>query len=182
MVSRFLRPSRLLHLPSILSSVADAYFWLVVVCQFIEQQCLRLQFIPFLFIIGCSIPHPNDGVTLPLRLPLVPPPLQILTCHQRQLWVDCCVPSSNKGHQRPRHHPSLFFMRFFLMQKTREGTMVAPNPTVRALHGPMGSRSTMSWGHRCSTHGDKGQSFWRVGCRWIIFGVCVFVVCVFEEV
>jgi hypothetical protein len=36
------------------------------------------------------------------------------------------------------------------------------------LCGPMGSRGTKIWGRQCPTHGERGQSRWRVEWRLLI--------------
>ncbi len=41
-------------------------------------------------------------------------------------------------------------------------------PPPVACCGPMGSRGTKIWGRHCPTHGERGQSHWRVGWRWLI--------------
>ena len=78
MISQFLHTSRLSHLPSILPTVADAYFWLVVVWKFIGM-CLFKAMVYFFFFFSLLLNYacPNNGIT---RLPFVEPPLEYLTC------------------------------------------------------------------------------------------------------
>ncbi len=86
------------------------------------------------------------------------PPLKPLNYRWRHHWVDCCVASSNGGHLRPRPCLSLYFLMGLAMTPhTREQFMEPPYPMVCALHGPMGSRGVMSWGHRCSTHRERAK-------------------------
>ena len=63
-----------------------------------------------------------------------------------------------------------FFMLLFLATLIGKQEIAPPNPTTGALQGTIVSRGAISWGHRCSTHEDRGQSCWRIGRRWIIFG------------
>ena len=49
--------------------------------------------------------------------------------------------------------------------------MVPPNPPAGALYGSIGSSGAMSWWHRWHTHGERGQSQWRIGQWWLIFCV-----------
>ncbi len=62
-------------------------------------------------------------------------------------------------------------MGLALAPQTGEPKAMPPNPMARALHGPMGSRGAISCWHRCSTHGERGQSRWRVGRQWSILVV-----------
>ena len=122
---------------------------------------------------------PNDGVTLPLHLLLITPPLQLLTCYQCHLWVDCCIASWNGSNLRPR--PSLKLLIFndvCVGTKTMEPVIALPHPMPGTLHGPMGSHGAMGWGHRYSTHRDKGQSHWKVrelvDHLWLVCVCCVY--------
>ena len=108
------------------------------------------------------------------------PPLQPLTYCWIQLWVDCCIASSNSGHLRPRPHLSHYFlMGLTLAPPKKEPAMALPHPVARAYHGPIGSHGALSWGHCCSTHGEKRESCWRVGWWGLIFAV-VCVCCVYS--
>ena len=78
MISQFLHTSRLSHLPSILPTVADAYFWLVVVWKFIGMWPLKAMVYFFFFsLLLLNYACPNNGIT---RLLFVEPPLEYLTC------------------------------------------------------------------------------------------------------
>ncbi len=104
------------------------------------------------------------------------PPLIPLNYCWRQHWVDCCIASSNGGPLRPRPRLSLYFlMGLALTPHTREQAMAPPYPIACALHGPMGSRGVMSWGHRCSTHREwakpleGGAAATHFGCVYLLF-------------
>ncbi len=78
MISQFLHTSRLLHLLSILPTVADAYFWLVVVWKFIGMCLFKAMVYCFFFsLLLLNYACPNNGIT---RLLFVKPPLEYLTC------------------------------------------------------------------------------------------------------
>ena len=55
MMSQFPHTSRLSHLPSIFPTLADAYFWLVVVWKFIGMWSFKALVFYFYFFIFCSI-------------------------------------------------------------------------------------------------------------------------------
>jgi hypothetical protein len=92
MVSRFPHGSCLSQLHSILPSIADAFFWLVVVCIFIGRQpskaMVYFMFINFLLL--DSLPQTMGQHPPTCYNPRVPP-LQHLPYHFRQLLVGCCV-------------------------------------------------------------------------------------------
>ncbi len=110
------------------------------------------------------------------RLWLGNPPLKPLNYCWCQHWVDCCVASSNGGPLRPRPCLSLYFlMGLALAPHTREQAMAPPYPMACALHGPMGTRGVMSWGHRCSTHRERAKPLegravaTHIGCVCLLF-------------
>ena len=129
----------------------DYLFWLVVVCFFDDRRPSKATMYFYFIFLSFHSPPPNDSETLP---PHVPPRSRalpnILPYRCRQLWVDCCVSSSNGGHLRPRPHLSLYFsMGCISAPQTGEPTAALPNPMARALHGTIGSGSAMIWWHRC---------------------------------
>jgi hypothetical protein len=68
--------------------------------------------------------------------------------------------------------PSLYFSMWIKKSsQTREPSIACTNPAPGACNGPMGRRSTKFWGRRCPTHGERGQSRWRVGWQWSILVV-----------
>jgi len=85
------------------------------------------------------------------------PPLRHPFHRGRNLLVDCCILSLNSGHLRPRPRPSLcFLMDLFLETQTGKPAIAPPNPTTGALRGTIGIGGAIGWGHRCTTHGDRG--------------------------
>jgi hypothetical protein len=103
-------------------------------------------------------------------------PLQHPSERSRQLLVDCCLSSSNGGQLRPEPGLSLYFlMCLHLVPQTGKPAIAPPNPTTGTLRGTIGSRGAIGWGHRYSAHGERGQSWWRVGWQRLIL---VFVCCV----
>jgi len=73
--------------------------------------------------------HPTTQSTLVEHL------LKHPSCRGRQLSVDCCVSSSNRGHLWPETGASLNFLMWRQMAvKANEFTMVPPNPMASVLH------------------------------------------------
>jgi len=68
MILRFPRASGLSHLPFILFSIRDTYFWLVVVWKIVDQQPPKAKALPkSLFVLSFHLVTPNDGMTPPTR-------------------------------------------------------------------------------------------------------------------
>jgi hypothetical protein len=111
------------------------------------------------------------------------PPLQHPSKHGRQLLVDCYLSSSIGGHLRPEPGVSLhYLMCLHLAPQTGEPAIAPPNPTTGALRGTIGSRGAIGWGHQYSVHGERGQSWWRVGWqRLILVVVCCVVCCGYDK-
>ena len=149
-----------------------------------------------LFLVGCCVgiclvslfhlPYQMRRPRPTLRSLTSVPPLQHLICRESQLLVDCCVSLLIGNHLRPRPYlPLYFLMGLALAPQTKEPTMVLPNPIAHALSQLMGSSGAMSCRHRCSTHGERGQSRWRVGPWRLILVLCIVlclcaVVCTFS--
>ena len=92
----------------------------------------------------------------PIRSNPCAPSLKHLLYRFHRLLVGCCVMPLNCGHLRPTHHVSLFLMCLFLAPKISEPAIASPNPATGALRGTIGIGGAIGWGHRCSTHGDRG--------------------------
>ncbi len=89
--------------------------------------------------------------------------------------VGCWVLWSIGSHLRPEPNASLYFlMLLHLVPQTRQPTMASANPTPRAsCPGPIEGGGTKSQGCDGCCHGDRGQSSWRVGQRWLILALWV---------
>ena len=86
------RAPYLSHLPSILSYVADTYFWLVVVRKLIWLRPFKaMVYFFFIFFVAQFWSHHNNGIIFPTRLPLVAPHLHASLCCGRLFLVGCCV-------------------------------------------------------------------------------------------
>ncbi len=140
MVSQFPHTSRLLQLPSILPSIVDACFWLVVVCIFIGRRPSKamVYFMFIYFLLPNSLPE-TMGRRPPTCFNPRAPPLQHLPYHFRQLLVGCCVALVER--QPPKAEapsPTLFFngLRFVT---PNEGT----NNGKRATNA-----ASLVWAHR----------------------------------
>jgi hypothetical protein len=106
-------------------------------------------------------------------------PLQHTPYRFCQLLVGCCVLPLNGGHLRPMHHiPQYFFVWFQFAPQTGEPAIAPPNPTMGALHGTIGSHSAIGWWCQKPAHGERWQSWWRVGWRQLILVVVCCVLCV----
>jgi hypothetical protein len=66
-------------------------------------------------------------------------------------------------------------MGLALAPQTGEQTAALPNPTARALRGPIGSSGAMSWGHRCPTHGNRGPKPVEGRAALAHVGCCVWL-------
>jgi hypothetical protein len=150
--------------------------WLLSVFLMIDghlrPRCFLFYFMSF------HLPPPNDSETLP---PHVPPRSRalpnILPYRCRQLWVDCCVSSSNGGHLRPRPHLSLYFlMGCVLVPQTGEPTAAPPNPMACTFHGTIGSGGAMIWWRRWPNHGGRGLKPLEGRAAAAHFGCCVLCV------
>jgi hypothetical protein len=114
----------------------------------------------------------------PTRYNSYAPPLQQPSEHSHQHLVDCCLSSLNGGHLRPEPGVSLYFlMCLHLAPQTGKPAIAPPNPTTGALPGTIGSRGAIGWRQRYTAHGERGQSWWRVGRQWLILVVVCCVVC-----
>jgi hypothetical protein len=85
----------------------------------------------------------------------------------------------NGGHLRPMHHiPQYFFMWFHFAPQTGKPAITLPNPTTGALCGTIRSRGAIGWWCQKPAHGERWQSWWRVGWRRLILVVVCCVLCV----
>jgi hypothetical protein len=92
MVSRFPHASLLSQLPSILPSIADACFWLVVVRIFIRRRPSKaMVYFMFINFPALNLLPQTMGRRPPTRYNPRAPPLQHLPYRFRQLLVGCCV-------------------------------------------------------------------------------------------
>jgi hypothetical protein len=122
-----------------------------------------------------SIWHPKwwDSVS-----PRTPPPALHLTrlpsTATANTWLVVVSSFLSFGHLRPRPSPLLFLMGYASALQMKEPTVAPPKTPVRALYGLVGRCCTKSWGRDGCCHGNRGQSRWGVGWRWIILvGCCV---------
>jgi hypothetical protein len=128
------------HLPSILTFVATACFWLVVVLIIIDRGHLRPWCI--LYYIFCrSICRPKrwDGVP-----PRAPPPTSLRSnippTASANYRVDGWLSSSIGSKLRPRPRlPLYFLMRLALALQSTELTMARAHRTTCACFRPIGS-------------------------------------------
>ena len=90
---RFPRTFCLSHLPSILPSILDIYFWLVVVWKIIDRQPPKAKALPIslFFVIPFSHPKWWDNVPPPTQSNPVVPPIERPLYRGRQQSVDCYV-------------------------------------------------------------------------------------------
>ena len=145
MVSHFPHTSRLLHLPSILPSIAAACFWLVVVYKILFGGHLRPRriFTILFFVTFFAAPiqwqnalHIHSAAAACLS--------QCLLRRQNQLSVGCCVCWQNGGHLRPRPRPPLcFLMGCIATPQTKEPMTANESPTARGLGMVLGSGGDM---------------------------------------
>ena len=70
---------------------------------------------------------------------------------------------------------SIFSMRLFWAPQTGKPAVAPPNPSTGALCGTIGIRGAIGWGHRCSTHGDRGAEPLEGRAPADLFGVLVVV-------
>jgi hypothetical protein len=122
---------------------------------------------------------PNHGTKPPTTCSTTAtPPLQHPFYQGCQLSVDCCVLLLNSSHLRaPKvNSPSHLYFSLVSVWHPKPGNpaTVSTKLTVRTLYRPMGSHGAMSWGHHSLTHGERGQSRWRVGQWWFTLVVVCF--------
>jgi hypothetical protein len=118
------------------------------------------------------------GCRHPTRYNSHAPPLQHPSNCGHQLLVDCCLLSLNGSHLRPEPGVSLYFlMCLHLAPQTGKPAIALPNPTTGVLRGTIGSRGAIGWGRRYTAHGERGQSWRRVGWQRLILVVVFCVVC-----
>jgi hypothetical protein len=117
--------------------------------------------------------RPLDSA-MPGRPPKVP-----FLGRERYVFMFICSKNCACGHPlRPEPGVSLYFlMCLHLVPQTGERAIAPQNPTTGALRGTRGSCGTIGWGHRYSAHGERGQSWWRVGWQRLILVVVCCVVC-----
>jgi hypothetical protein len=125
--------SRSLHLPSILPSIPDAYFWLVVVWEIIDRQPPKAKAPPIsLFFSSVDLVTPNDGMMPPHAIK----PGPSSSPRSPLLWPltdgDCCVSLSDGGRLRPRPRPSLFFSLFHFVAPNNGAAPPKANQPSRA--------------------------------------------------
>jgi hypothetical protein len=139
MILCFPHASRSSHLPFILPSIPDAYFWLVVVWKIVNRQPPQAKAPPkSLFFSSFHLVAPNDGTTPPNVIQPVTPSLQGPLYHVRRQSVDCYVLPLNSDHLRKRPHPPLYFLiGLALASQAREPTAALPDLTARALRKPI---------------------------------------------
>ena len=139
MILRFPRASRPSHLPFILHSIPDAYFWLVVGWKIVNRQPPQAKAPPkSLFFSSFHLVAPNDGTTPPNAIQPVAPSLQRPLYRVRRQSVDCYVLPLNSDHLRKRPHPPLYFLiGLVLAPRARELTAALPDLMARALRKPI---------------------------------------------
>ncbi len=174
--------SRSLHIPAMLPSILATCFWLVVVFWSADWQPINATMYCIFIMLRHSIQCPKQWDGVP---PQAPRPAGLLSNIQpvaaanTRLIVASYPQTAATSGQSPSHLS--FFMGLFLAPQTGKPTMAPPNPMARALHESIGSSSTMILGRPWPTHGDRGQSRWRVGQLWLLLLLCVccvFVCCV----
>jgi len=133
MVSCFPHASRSSHLPSILPSVVDPCFWLVVAFRISIGGCIRPRRIFVFIFVRRSVHRPKRWYSVtPTRS--VHPNIHPTVITDFRLSVGCCVVCSNGGHLRPRPRPSLCFFRgCVLAPQTKEPTMARAQARFHAL-------------------------------------------------
>jgi hypothetical protein len=165
-----------LSLFSTLSSPAPAHFWLVVVwlCLIGGRQKPRCI---YYYIFFChSIRHPKGLDSVPYRAPCPPPASAITYPLPLPLTLGWLLGVLINWQPPKAKAPSSFqYMRLALAPQTGEPTAALPDLMAHALHRPMGSGGTMSCWRHCPTHGERGQSRWRVGQQWSILVVLLCV-------
>ena len=96
------------------------------------------------------------GRHLPIRSNPHVPSLTHLPYRFCRLLVGCCVLPLNGGYLWPTHVSLFFLMCLFSAPQTGKSAIAPPNPTTGASRGTIGIRGAIGWGHRCSTHRDRG--------------------------
>ena len=157
MVTCFPHVFRSSRLPSVVPSVTVTCFWLVVVLKIMRLEAAKSHdvfFIIYFFV------FPSPPQTIVKRSPhtfhrgRAPSPISSPQQTPTFGWL-LCFPNPNGSHLTRPRPPLCFLMGCVSAPKTREPTAAPPNPKARALHGPIGSGSTMSWWHRWPTHGER---------------------------
>jgi hypothetical protein len=129
------------HLPSILTSVAAASFWLVVALIIIDRRPFKAA-VYFIFYIFCrSICRPKQWDGVP---PCAPPPTRLRSnippSASAIYRVDCWLSSSIGGHLRPRLClPLYFLMRLGLALQSTEPATARAHRMTRACFRTIGS-------------------------------------------
>ncbi len=163
--------SQLLSVPSF---AVSAGFWLVVVYKIIDRRPSKAS----VYFIAVIVPSPDSMVqTIGQRLPYVPPPcaasLVPLYSGRRLsgwLWYHIIKRRPHKANPPPI---ILLYDRLNFLAQTKEPTATRGILTPRTWYRPMMSHRTMYCEHRWPTHGERGQSRWRVGWQWLILLLCV---------
>ncbi len=86
---------------------ASADYWLIV--DFVDQLAATSRLRLWGIFVSLLLLYLTPGKCPTTRSRPGDPPLQSLTYLWCQLWVDCCVESSNGGHIRPRPYLSHYF-------------------------------------------------------------------------
>jgi hypothetical protein len=166
------------HIHSILSSIPDACFWLVVVWAIVDRWPTKGNGVFYIyFFLHLNLSPQTIGRRHPTCSNPHAPPLQHLPYRSRQQLFDCCIFQFNCGHLRPRHH---FFSIFWCI-------LIFPPQVNKPLHrqtrsrapcmGPEGYVAPLVGGAN-SLPMERGQSRWRVGWRRLMLVVVCFVCCV----
>ena len=166
------------HILSILSSIGNCFFWLVVACWFADWRSIYVT-VYFIFVVFALLRSMSQtmGQSFPTRSnppnSTSPDSLSLL---MPTLGVGCWVFLSSFSHLRPRPSQALYFLMGYVSMLQRKAPNAGPPKTPAwALHGIIRRRCAESWGHGGCCHGDRGQSRWRVGRQWIILvGCCVW--------
>jgi hypothetical protein len=121
----------------------------------------------------------NNGTVTPRTFHSSRMSSQYITNPGCQLPFDCCIYLENSSHLRPTLPPSLYFLMWIKnSSQTKEPAVPCTNPAPGACNRPMGRCGAKIWGYHCPTHGERGQSSWRVGWQWSILVVLCCVLCV----
>jgi hypothetical protein len=126
---------------------------IIIIIVIVVFLVLFLVFILFLFVVFVAVAV--------IFIIIVIVSIVIVIVRHHIVWL--VVVSCPHHLHRHRHH----HRRWTQISKP---AIAPPNPATGTSRGTIGSQGAIGWGHRCSTHGDRGQSRWRIGRRWIIFG------------
>ena len=180
MALRFPHTSRSSHIPSMLPSVAAAWFWLVVVFWSANWRPINATKY-FIFIIFALLHSTSQtmGQRFPMRFAPCVPPLQIPFHHLCRHLVGCCVFLLGFDHLRPRPRPLLYFlMGYVLGFQTKEPAVALPNRPRATSMGPyeavtpcVGGASVLPMKGQGTAAGGQGGGF---SC-WLL---CVLCCCV----